>query len=189
MGAPIATPRKLASRLSAVAALVFLAGCGGGHHVAAAARTTPTHPRPKPAAPAPVPTPSQTLRPGSRKHVAIVKAWSDSLRAGHIHKASSYFALPLVVQNGTPPITLTTKLQVVGFNVSLPCGARVVRAVTDGGRYTIVVFKLTERKGKTPGCGSGTGQTAATAFAFRNGKISEWRRSSIPPKVESQVAA
>ena len=184
MGAPIAMPPRPASRLSTAVLLVFLAGCGGGHHAVAHAKT---HAQPAPKA-SPAPSGSG-LREGAPQRVAIVRHWADSLRAGHVRKASSYFDLPLIVQNGTPPLTLRTKPQVLGFNDSLPCGARVLRAVTDGGRYTIVVFKLTERKGRTPGCGTGVGQIAATAFAFRNGKISEWRRSSVPPKVASEVAA
>jgi hypothetical protein len=44
-----------------------------------------------------------------------------------------------------------------------------------------VTFRLTERAGSKVGCGSGTGTLAATAFAFRRGKISEWRRVQVPP--------
>lgn len=105
---------------------------------------------------------------------AVIKAWVDSLRSGNVSHAASYFALPAVVQNGTPPLRLTTRAELRAFNASLPCGARLLRAFPSG-RYTKAVFRLTERPG--PGrCGPGTGQTARTAFVVRNGKIREWRR-------------
>jgi hypothetical protein len=91
--------------------------------------------------------------------------------------------VPVLVQNGAPqPVELTTRHEVRAFNQALPCGARFVSAITGGTRYTIVTFKLTERKRSASGCGNGAGQLAATAFAFRHGKISEWRRVSVPPR-------
>jgi hypothetical protein len=105
---------------------------------------------------------------------AVIRAWADTLRRGDVGRAAAYFSLPAIVQNGTPPLHLTTRAEVKAFNASLPCGARVMH-VFSSGRYTKAVFRLTERPG--PGrCGSGTGQTARTAFVVRNGKIREWRR-------------
>jgi hypothetical protein len=88
--------------------------------------------------------------------------------------ASKRFALPSVIQNGTPPLTLTSRNQVEAFNRSLPCGATLTEAVAVD-RFTIATFKLTERPG--PGeCGNGVGETAKTAFVVRRGLITQWRR-------------
>jgi hypothetical protein len=104
----------------------------------------------------------------------VIRAWADALRRGDVARAAAYFSLPAIVQNGTPPLRLTTRAEVRAFNASLPCGARLVRTSTSG-RYVKAVFRLTERPG--PGrCGSGTGQTVSTAFVVRGDKISEWRR-------------
>jgi hypothetical protein len=107
---------------------------------------------------------------------AVIRAWADTLRSGNIKRAAAYFALPATVQNGTPPFHLTTRSEVIAFNASLPCGARLLRT-SSFGRYTTAVFRLTERPGRGR-CGSGTRQTARTAFIVRNGKIREWRRLS-----------
>jgi hypothetical protein len=114
----------------------------------------------------------------SRQAVSVITHWSDELRAGHIAKAASYFALPVIVQNATPPVRLDTRKEVLAFNATLPCGAHIVKTLA-GDRYTVATFVLTERPG-SPGCGA-TGKLAATAFLLRHGKISEWRRVLVPP--------
>ncbi len=106
--------------------------------------------------------------------VDVIKAWADELRAGDVPAASERFAIPSVVQNGTPPLRLTTRSQVEAFNRSLPCGAKLTEAITSG-RYTIATFELTERPGLGL-CGSGVGETAKTAFVIRDDLITEWRR-------------
>jgi hypothetical protein len=106
--------------------------------------------------------------------VAVIKGWVDSLRRGEVAKAASYFAIPSVVQNGGPPLRIGDRRGAIVFNESLPCGARLVRAVRHG-LYTIATFRLTERPG--PGtCGTGTGQMARTAFSVRDDRIVQWRR-------------
>jgi hypothetical protein len=106
--------------------------------------------------------------------VSVIKDWVDALRAGHVEDASDLFSLPTTVQNGTPPLVLTNRQEVVQFNESLPCGARLTRAESHG-RYTIATFVLTERPG--PGqCGAGVGETAQTAFVIAKGHITQWRR-------------
>lgn len=106
--------------------------------------------------------------------VQVIKGWADELRAGDVAAASKRFALPSVIQNGTPPLTLTSRAQVEAFNRSLPCGATLTEAVAVD-RFTIATFKLTERPG--PGeCGNGVGETAKTAFVVRRGLITQWRR-------------
>jgi hypothetical protein len=106
--------------------------------------------------------------------VQVIKGWADELRAGDVAAASKRFAIPSVIQNGTPPLRLTSRGQVEAFNRSLPCGATLTEAVAVD-RFTIATFKLTERPG--PGeCGKGVGETAKTAFVVRRGLITQWRR-------------
>ena len=85
-----------------------------------------------PSTSAPSTTPKQTtplpkgLHRASRKSVALINAWADTLRAGHPDKAASYFAIPSIVQNAGPVIRLRTRKAVLAFNRTLPCGAHVV---------------------------------------------------------------
>ncbi|HEX8104235.1 MAG TPA: hypothetical protein VF533_16580, partial [Solirubrobacteraceae bacterium] len=70
----------------------------------------------------------------------------------------------------------------------LPCGARLL-ATTRRRGYLIGTFELVDRPGHR--CDS-TGAKAAVAFAFRDGKISEWRRVPVPgessaPPAESET--
>jgi hypothetical protein len=117
----------------------------------------------------------QTIQGGADPdEVEVIKEWADELRAGDVLAASERFAIPSVVQNGTPPIELADRGEVEAFNRSLPCGAKLTEA-TDSGRYTIATFELTERPG--PGeCGDGVGETARTAFVIEDGLITQWRR-------------
>ena len=106
--------------------------------------------------------------------VQVIKSWADELRAGDVTAASRRFAVPTIVQNGTPTLRLTTRDEIEAFNQSLPCGATLTEAVAVD-RFTIATFKLTERPG--PGeCGKGVGETAKTAFVVRRGLITQWRR-------------
>ena len=150
------TARRLC--VLAAAGLLALSGCGGSSS-------------------------SSTVPGGANPDaVRVIKGWVDQLRAGHVADASDFFSLPTVVQNGTPALELTTRQEVVQFNESLPCGAKLVRAESHG-RFTIATFVLTERPG--PGrCGAGVGDTAETAFAIRDGHITEWRR--VVPTQPSQ---
>ena len=114
--------------------------------------------------------------------VQVIKRWADELRAGDVIAASERFALPTVVQNGTPPLQLTDRREIEAFNRSLPCGAELTAAV-ETGKYTIATFKLTERPGEGQ-CGKGVGEQAKTAFVIENGLITQWRRvvdTGAPP--------
>jgi hypothetical protein len=106
--------------------------------------------------------------------VRVIKGWADELRGGDVVAASERFALPTVVQNGTPPLRLTDRRQVESFNRSLPCGAKLT-AASPSGKYTVATFVLTERPGEGE-CGDGVGEQAKTAFVVHNGLIAEWRR-------------
>jgi hypothetical protein len=130
------------------------------------------------------PAPGLSAR-ADRSPEGVIRAWADTLRRGEVAKAATYFALPAVVQNGTPPLRLTTRAQVRDFNAALPCGARLLRT-SSSGRYTTAVFRLTERPGAGL-CGHGTGQTAHTRFLVRGGKIREWRRLADEPALSAPV--
>jgi hypothetical protein len=107
----------------------------------------------------------------------VIRRWADSLRAGDVEAAARLFAVPVTVENGAPALRLTSSDEVVAFNRSLPCGARLLRTRRRG-RYTVATFRLTERVGGD--CGTGVGETAATAFRLRGGKIVAWLRVPTP---------
>ncbi len=109
--------------------------------------------------------------------VAVIKAWVDTLRSGDVGAAADYFAIPSVAENGIL-FDIEAHEDAVRFNEMLPCGAELIGAESEG-RFTTATFRLTERPG--PGtCGSGTGETAQTAFVVEDGKIVEWRRVALP---------
>ena len=145
------------ARLAALAILSagLLASCGGGNGDGANESTLPT----------------------GHESVAVIEGWVETLSKGDAEGAAGYFALPSVVENGTPAVTLRSHADVVAFNRSLPCGAKLVRA-RPLGRFIDATFRLTDRPGG--GCGSGAGQLARTAFAIRDGKIVQWRRLPNP---------
>jgi len=162
---------------------VTLTACGGSHHKpVATAPATDTAAQAAPEQPKPQTDYRNYYPPGTHKAsavaVRVITAWSEQLRAGHVRRAASYFDVPVIVQNATPPVRLDSKKEVLAFNETLPCGAHIVRTLA-GARYTVATFVLTERPG-SPGCGA-TGKLAATAFLLHNGKISEWRRVLVPP--------
>lgn len=171
-------PRRLAPTLVLAVAL-GTAGCGGS-----SGEDTAAKPKRGDGSPA-----AQAARASD---VRVIRGWVDTLRAGHVAAAAAYFAVPSLVQNGTPPIRLRTRGQVRLFNAALPCGARLLRTFASG-RYVAATFRLTERPGGD--CGTGKGSEAATAFVIRAGKIAEWRRVPLPsetppprgpkPKVQS----
>lgn len=158
MKAPALRAASLASFATAASLAAFaLVGCGG----AGGGDSTAT----------------DGLPPGHAS-VLVIEEWVKTLSRGDVSGAADLFALPSVVENGTPPLSLRSRSDAVHFNRSLPCGARLVRARPDG-RYIAATFRLTERPGGD--CGSGVGELARTAFLIRDGKIVEWRRLPNPP--------
>src|SRR3954447_11230616 len=156
-----------------LAATIGAVGCGGSGDDKPAAKKPPAKASPRA---------SHAVKAAD---VRVIRGWTDTLRAGHVSAAAAYFAVPTVVQNGTPPLQLRTRQQVRRFNAALPCGARLLRTVATD-RYVAAVFRLTDRPGGD--CGRGAGQRAATAFLIRNGKIVEWRRIALPPQPPSPPA-
>src|SRR5262249_26300745 len=147
--------------LAAAVLAAAIAGCGGGSSDS---------------------TTSAADIPGNAdpQSVSVIKGWVDSLRAGDIDKASSYFAIPSVAENGPVLIKITSLSRAKAFNQSLPCGARLVRAET-AGKFTTATFELTERPG--PGnCAGGVGEKAETSFVIQDGKITQWRRVGATPQ-------
>lgn len=148
---------------------MVLSACGGD------AKRAKTPPATQPSATA---APAPTRDPPSKADIRVIKGWTDALRRGHVKQASSYWGLPAVVSNGTPPIRLTKRADVDFFNRSLPCGATFKEAV-DTGAFVVATLVLTERPG--PGrCGTGVGNEAYTAFLIRRHKIVQWRRVLKP---------
>jgi hypothetical protein len=165
-------PRPLPSPLCLGLIALAIAGCGGGDGEGASssdgtASTTGSQGAPRIA---------DDADPGD---VRVIDAWVTTLRRGNVDAAARYFAIPSLAEN--PPLLLHIRSldDARRFNQLLPCGARLIRAETQG-EFTTATFRLTERPG--PGvCGKGVGQTAKTSFVIRNGKIVEWRRVGLPP--------
>ena len=114
---------------------------------------------------------------GSASNADVIRGWAQALTAGNLDKAASYFAVPAVIENGTPPVRITSRREARAFNELLPCGARLV-ATARHGAYTFATFRLTDRVGGD--CGPGAGELAATAFLIHDHKIVEWRRLPDP---------
>jgi hypothetical protein len=114
---------------------------------------------------------------GTASDAGVIRGWAQALRAGELSKAASYFALPAIIQNGTPAVRITSRAQARAFNELLPCGAQLLKTSRHGS-YTYATFRLTNRVGGN--CGAGVGGLAATAFRIRDGKIAEWRRLPDP---------
>jgi len=149
--------------LAALSASLAAAGCGGGSG----------HGPPK-TTPAPAPSASSDP-PAAAADAAVVRAWADALRVGHVARADGLFSLPTIIENGTPPLSFRTRAEIHLFDTSLPCGARLLRAVSHHG-YVLAEFKLTQRAGPGGGHCDGTGAKASTAFRVVGGRIREWRR-------------
>jgi hypothetical protein len=166
----------------AIVAALTLAACGGSTADHTTRATTDSTASPATKAAAPPKDYTNYYPPGTHKAthqaIAVITKWSDELRAGHIHRAASYFAVPAIVQNATPPLKLTSREDVFEFNRALPCGAHLVKTLA-GTQYTVATFVLTERPGSA-GCGA-TGKLVAAAFLLSHGKIKEWRRVLVPP--------
>jgi hypothetical protein len=148
---------RLGSRVAGLLACIALIGCGSpGKH-----------------------GPSATPGGADPAATKVVRAWADALRHGKIDAAADLFALPSRVQTlpGQPFLVVQVHADAVAFNLTLPCGGRLVKA-TQRGRYVDALFLLSDRPGSS--CDA-PGATARAAFLVRNGKITEWRRVGAEP--------
>ena len=103
----------------------------------------------------------------------VIDEWSRALATGDVDGAAEFFAIPSVAENGPTLIEIESQADARRFNSSLPCGAELVRAETEGD-FTVATFRLIERPGGD--CGAGVGGTAQTSFVIEGSKIAEWRR-------------
>jgi len=160
-------PRRLALL---VGLALVLGACGGGDGSGTVESGTSARP------PA-----TRTPSHADSGEARVVRAWADALRHGHVAAAAAYFALPTVVANGSPPLRLTTRATVRGFNRSLPCGARLVATAPTPHGFLVATFRLTERPGAGD-CGSGTGGLVRVAIRIRRGHIASWLRIDDAPR-------
>lgn len=109
--------------------------------------------------------------------LAVIEGWSRTLSDGDVEGAAGYFAIPSTAENGGLRIEIRSDDDAITFNDSLPCGAEVIAAETDGD-VTTATFELSDRPGGD--CGSGAGGEAATAFRIEDGEIVDWRRVEVP---------
>jgi hypothetical protein len=131
---------------------------------------------------------SQKERRGkpTRSEVAVIRGWANALRAGHVGQAASFFALPVLVADGVNPLhPLKHRADVVDFNKTLPCGAKLVTTQRGESSFVIAKFTLTERPGAGE-CGTDVGNSAYTAFLIENRRIVQWRRAAEPSKTTTQ---
>jgi hypothetical protein len=167
----IQTMRARLALLTVVAAMLA-AGCGGGGAKSSSAGTTGGA-NTAPAQPS-GPILEETGRAADPAAVRVIRGWTDAQRASDVDRATSYFALPALVENGAAPRQLPSRAAVRAFNAGLPCGAVLLR--TSAGtqpQFTVATFRLVERPGQH--C-DGTGHQARTAFGVRAGKIQAWVR-------------
>jgi hypothetical protein len=160
--------------LASAAAALAIGACGGDRNEltspgAAERRSTPAPPA------EPSQQPAEQDAVVDQADVRIVRAWADTLRRGDVRGAARYFALPSTVSNGTAPLRLETRAQARFFNRTLPCGAKLIGTEPAPHGFFIATFRLTERPGRGE-CGTGTGETARTAFRVRDEHITDWLR-------------
>jgi hypothetical protein len=180
--------RPLLALVAALAAIA-VAGCGGGPAkdagrttAARAARTAPASPPADLALPRGVP--DHATGPARASARRVIEGWLRALRHGEIKRAAHFFALPSKFQNGTPVLTVASELEREAINVALPCGA-VATAMGGAGAFTIVTFRLVERRGGN--CAGGVGGRARGAIRVAHGKIQEWYR--LPDHEPSRTPA
>ena len=177
---------SLSATVAALCGLFAACGGDGGFEQ----RDPPATSAPQAAAPPPQPRsrgplaipPGVPLREsdvGDPAAIKVIRLWSDALRRSDVERASTFWAIPSKVQNGTPVLTLATAADVRVFNGSLSCGSMLTSALGARDGFTIAVFKLTRRPGAD--CGTGTGRHARTAIRVRDGKIAEWYRLPDDP--------
>jgi hypothetical protein len=177
-------PRALTSIVLCALVLSACGGSSGDANKAGSQATTPrVAPNPQGGARSPLELPADVpMKPTGKadpEQVKVIEAWSSALRRGDVTGASATWAVPSKVQNGSPVLTLSSRMDVRIFNDALSCGSVVTSAGAADGGFTIATVRLTQRKGAD--CGTGTGHSARTAILVRDGKIAEWYRLPDDP--------
>ena len=166
-----------------LAAMLVIAGCGGGSGKSAVttAKTPPASTQPK-AAPNPLDPPANVPQQATGKADAesarVIRAWARTLRRGQVEKAARYFSLPSKFQNATPVLTIDIPAERIAVNQALPCGAVPIK-LGSAGVFTIVTFRLVERRGGD--CSAAAGAKARSAIRVADGHIREWYRLPDEP--------
>jgi len=171
---------------SAVAVLAALSvtaavGCGGAQKSSTTPPTVANDPGPTPAVSdlaLPPGVPDESTGPAAVSARRVITDWLKALRRGDVKRAAHYFALPSKFQNATPVLTVNNEQERLAVNLSLSCGA-VATEMGGAGVYTIVTFRLTERKGGN--CGTGVGGKARGAIRVERRRIKEWYRLPDDP--------
>jgi hypothetical protein len=109
--------------------------------------------------------------------VEVIDEWAKTLASGDVEGAAEFFAIPSVAENGIL-VEIEDERDALRFNASLPCGAELIGAESQG-EFTTATFRLIERPG-AGACGDGTGETAQTTFVIEDSEIVEWRRVGLP---------
>lgn len=159
-------------------ALIAVAGCGEDDDPAGStgAATESTSTDPTEAEPG-----EPEIADADPDDLAVIEDWSETLSSGDVEGAAALFALPSTAENGPFQIEIETLEDAIAFNETLPCGAEVISAETDGD-LTTATFRLSDRPGG--GCGQGAGGQAQTSFLIEDGEIVEWRRIDGLPAEE-----
>ena len=147
--------------IALLAAGVLLTACGGGDDEPAE----------------PDEAPAEIAGDADPADVRVIDEWAKTLASGDVEGAAELFAIPSVAENGIL-IEIEDENDALRFNASLPCGAELIGAESQG-EFTTATFRLIERPGAGP-CGDGTGETAQTSFVIEGSKIVEWRRVGLP---------
>lgn len=166
-----------------IAAITVTAGvgCGASHKTSTTPPVAVDDPGPTPPVSdlaLPPGVPDQSTGPATIAARHVINDWLRALRRGDVKRAAHYFALPSKFQNATPVLTVDNEQERIAVNLSLSCGA-VATEMGGAGVYTIVTFRLTERKGGN--CGSGVGGKARGAIRVERRHIKEWYRLPDEP--------
>ena len=149
-------------------ALIALAGCGSSTQTITGSSAPDSSPAP----------PDGGTSAADPADLKVIEDWSSKLSSGDVEGAARYFATPSTAENGPLLVKIETLEDAIAFNESLPCGAKVISARTQGS-FTNATFRLSQRPGGD--CGSGAGGKASTSFQIEDGKIVDWRRVDSPP--------
>ena len=167
------------------------AGCGGG----ASSSPTVTQRAARPAPPSqgvdprvlpPRSVPTKPTGHADPDAIRTIQAWAKDVRHGRFLAAARLFALPSRFQNGTPVLTLRSRLDVLAAFSGFTCGAVVTRFGA-AGRFTVVRFRLTSRTGGD--CAGAVGATTGGAIEVVGGRIRAWYRLYDPEEILPQAPA